>query len=181
MNITNIDQNTTNALFDFSQRSDLLISIAKSSDYIVPIILILVIALIGIKVYKNKCLEKSLIAKLTLALILSIATSELLKLVIKRPRPFIDTELTPIISASGYSFPSTHSAIFASLVVVAFSINKKLGYLVLLFAVLGSLSRVFAGVHFLSDVIAGFILGSIISVIVIKTINTLSSCQVNNK
>lgn len=181
MNIANIDHNITTTLFDLSQSSNFLISISKSSDYIIPVILILVIAFIGIKIYKSNCLEKSLITKLALAPILSIATTELLKLIIKRPRPFIDLDLTPIISASGYSFPSTHSAIFASLTIVAFSINKRLGYLVMMFAIAGSLSRVFAGVHFLSDVIIGFILGSVVSIYTIKTINALSSCQVRNK
>lgn len=88
----------------------------------------------------------------------------MLKLIIQRPRP----DEYRIIDASGYSFPSGHSMIsmafycFIIYLICKYVNNKILKYF--LIGLLGSLiiligvSRVYLGVHYVSDVIAGFII-----------------------
>jgi undecaprenyl-diphosphatase len=93
-------------------------------------------------------------------------TSSEAKLVVHRHRPSLPH---PIVHASGYSFPSGHAAAAASiylpLAVLLLSsrrsaIRRGTVGLALVVCVLVSMSRVVLGVHFPSDVIAGFALGA---------------------
>ena len=59
-----------------------------------------------------------------------------------------------------HSFPSGHAARAAMLALVGWGIGPAwLGFLLLIWAILVSLARVVVGVHYLSDIVAGFILG----------------------
>lgn len=101
------------------------------------------------------------LAVLTIGVLLNM----LLKAIFQRPRPSID----PILTLSEYSFPSGHamnSFIFYSTLsyfVYHFTRNKKLVVIISLFALcmilLIGFSRVYLGVHYPSDVLAGYIAG----------------------
>lgn len=78
----------------------------------------------------------------------------------QRPRPFIANNVNLL---SNYldkaSFPSGHAAFFFALSTVVFFYNKKIGALFLLGSFLISLARVFSGIHWPSDILAGAIIG----------------------
>lgn len=88
-----------------------------------------------------------------------------LKNIYQRPRPSI----THLVEASGYSFPSGHSMgsmlIMGGLIVVLHRrIQSKTlrilsELLVALLIILIGWSRIYVGVHYLTDVLAGFLLG----------------------
>ncbi len=81
------------------------------------------------------------------------------------PRPYEKTDLPPLIpkDKKGESFPSRHCA-SAFIIAGAFLyINICLGILFSVLALLVALSRVFAGVHFVRDIVASFLYSSALS------------------
>jgi undecaprenyl-diphosphatase len=75
-------------------------------------------------------------------------------------RPFVVNNFTPLIPhAANNGFPSDHTTLcmfFASLV---FYNNKKLGIVGFILTLLVGLSRVAAGVHSITDIIGGLVIG----------------------
>lgn len=87
------------------------------------------------------------------------------------PRPFVSLPLTnKLVSASPaenlQSFPSGHAIFFFALSAVIYSFNKKLGIFFLICSTLMGIARIFIGVHWPSDILAGAVLGIIVGVIV---------------
>ena len=92
---------------------------------------------------------------------------ELVKAMVARPRPTLWVWLIP---ASGYSFPSGHAVAGAALYPLLGWLalrgrgRGRLGYgLGLAIGVFVGLSRLYAGVHWPSDVLAGWALGAALS------------------
>lgn len=89
--------------------------------------------------------------------------NELIKNLVRRPRPFLTfTELTTVIPRPGqFSFPSGHSsASFAAAVVFYRNLPKKYGVLAIVLAALIAFSRLYVGVHYPTDVLAGALVGA---------------------
>ena len=105
-----------------------------------------------------------------IAFILSDQLSvNVLKPFFSRARPYVEfTQLFPLVeSAPKYSFPSTHaSSIFAVTVIISYYYRKFLP-LSLLIACLVSFSRIYVGVHYPYDVVAGAIFGTTCAFLVI--------------
>lgn len=97
------------------------------------------------------------------ALIMSlICTNILLKPLVQRTRPWLVVEgLTALVAEHDMnSFPSGHtSAALAAAVACLGTLPKKWGGVVLALAVLMGLSRLYVGVHYPSDVLAGALVG----------------------
>ncbi len=95
----------------------------------------------------------------------------ILKPTIMRPRPFVeDSDLTVLCELAGmdlptgYSMPSGHAAVTAALAVSIMLYSWKLGIPAIIYALLVGFSRVFLCVHYFTDVLAGFALGTVIAV-----------------
>ncbi|MCR8487307.1 MAG: phosphatase PAP2 family protein [Crenarchaeota archaeon] len=91
---------------------------------------------------------------------------ESLKNIVRRPRPYVlFNSIEPLVKSDGFSFPSGHSsAAWALALPFMMVINShKVKFALVLFATLMSFSRVYCGVHFLSDVIFGGCIGYVIS------------------
>lgn len=149
--------------FFYAIRSPLLTQIMEFFSFLgkdvwifssAPIIIIL-----AVKKHKKEAFLFSI------ALIMGYVINISIKWFIARPRPLI----SPLMLESFYSFPSGHSMdsfVFYSLVaffVFRFTRNKKLSITIsilsLMLVVLISISRVYLGVHYPTDVIAGMIGG----------------------
>lgn len=113
------------------------------------------------------------------------ALNQVLKLIIQRPRP----EGFRLIEETGYSFPSGHSmasmAFYGLIIYFIFKYvkNRKLKIaictmLALLIVSIG-ISRIYLGVHYASDVIAGFVISIAYLVvyitIVVKTMGIMKN------
>lgn len=90
----------------------------------------------------------------------------LIKNLVQRPRPFVTfTDLQILIpTPSEFSFPSGHtSSSFAAAAVFFRHLPKKLGIPSVILASLVGFSRMYVGVHYPTDVIAGAIVGILLS------------------
>ena len=119
--------------------------------------------------FRSKKMSFSILLNLVIVTFLNI----FLKNIIQRPRP----DDFRLINETGYSFPSGHSMIsmayYGYLIYLIFKFvkNKKLKtflitFLCILILTIG-LSRIYLGVHYTSDVIAGFVLS--VSYLIIYT------------
>lgn len=95
------------------------------------------------------------------SLLLSVVTGNLLKNTFARPRP--STEIFRNVAAnelSTFSFPSGHATtIGAAYGYLSRIVAKKLKILFAVAVIVAAYSRIYLGVHFLSDVLVGLLLG----------------------
>lgn len=148
--------------------SKIVVFISKSGDTIVEIILTILIFCFFYIINKKKEAFFYALNILGIALI-----SEGLKFIIKRPRP----EGKWLVQIGGYSFPSGHAVIpmFSALLIIYFILSnfrkRILAYILSIFIFiycgLIGLSRVYVGVHYISDVIGGWMIGFIWAFIVL--------------
>ncbi len=88
--------------------------------------------------------------------------TELFNLFYFRLRPPLVFGFDPLIKLSDLSsFPSGHATFYFALALSVFHFSKKRGWIYIFSAILIGLARIFVGVHFLSDIIAGFAFGAI--------------------
>lgn len=93
-----------------------------------------------------------------------IVTNLTIKPLISRPRPWLDWPIIPLVTENDpNSFPSGHTcAAFAAAMVWVRTLPRKAGRIgAAAAAVLMGLSRLYVGVHYPSDVLAGALIGSL--------------------
>ena len=139
--------------------SDTLTPIVKVITNFGGIVCLVILAILSFVIIKNKKIGLAIIGNLGISAFLNY----ILKIILQRPRP----TGYRLIEETGYSFPSGHS--MASMAFYGFFIylvyknvkNKyaKWGLITVLslLIILIGLSRVYLGVHYLSDVLGGFL------------------------
>ena len=108
---------------------------------------------------------------INVASIASVVVNNIIKIIIKRERP----NFLVLSNETSYSFPSGHSMIsilfFGSIIYLVNKYNikykKTITILLSIFIILVGLSRLYLGVHFLTDVIGGYLCGFIALIIII--------------
>ncbi len=95
--------------------------------------------------------------------------AHILKFFIGWPRP-VDSlkDIITLFEKTGYGFPSGHAAFFMALAFSIYFSHKKAGYAFMALAVLVSLARISAGVHYPVDILGGFLLGALVAYLVKK-------------
>ena len=105
-----------------------------------------------------------------------IINNQIIKNMVRRPRPFVTfTDLKILIpTPSEYSFPSGHtSSSFAAAAVFYRHLPKKVGIPSVVLAGLIGFSRLYVGVHYPTDVLAGVIMGILLSYLAEFLVNNL--------
>ena len=103
----------------------------------------------------------------------ALFTNVILKNVVARARPFNASSLYNAFwieagasSVSEFSFPSGHTTVFmTSMTALFLSTNKKKSWVVYIFVVLTGFARVYLIVHYLTDVLAGLLVGGATGII----------------
>ncbi len=85
--------------------------------------------------------------------------------------------LNPATFKSWSSFPSDHAALFFALATGIYLVSRRMGWLVYLYtAVVIALPRVYLGIHYPSDILAGALLG----VVAASTVRVVALCRLVN-
>ncbi|MGW1269014.1 phosphatase PAP2 family protein [Streptomyces sp. NPDC002491] len=86
---------------------------------------------------------------------------------VERPRPFLDHQgLEVLVSGkTDYSFVSDHATLTMAMAVGLFVANRKFGLVGIGVALLEGFCRVYMGVHYPTDVIGGFALGTAVALL----------------
>lgn len=122
---------------------------------------IIVVGVISMFIIKDKKTNVSF----AICLILGVTINNVIKVIFARARP----DVNPLMIENTYSFPSGHSMmsmiLYGYLIYIIYNKFKNKKYKLLLISVLSILifcigfSRIYLGVHYVSDVIGGFVLG----------------------
>lgn len=111
------------------------------------------------------------------ASIIQTSLNRVIKAIVRRPRPNVDV----FIRESNFSFPSGHAMAITGLygLLIYYLYKSEIRYrkllivICVLIIVLVSLSRVYLGVHYFSDIIGGILLSSSL----VLYISNIPSCQ----
>jgi len=106
--------------------------------------------------------EKKWILPLVLSVVVAVGLTYLFKSIFAIPRPELG-----LIAAAGFSFPSGHTATVFSVIPVLNKGFSKLKWFWVGFAFFIGLTRLYLGVHYLSDIIFGGLLGYLVGLSII--------------
>jgi undecaprenyl-diphosphatase len=111
-------------------------------------------------------LDKPLLRQsvLTIALIVLVAmlVITLIKFGVRRQRPRPPGEFVQL-QYDKYSFPSGHAARLAALAVITAFLSPALGWFLGGVALMVAVARVAVGIHYVSDIVAGLVIGGLVS------------------
>lgn len=145
------------------------------------------IILLGIAFFKGGTKGKIAVISLIILIIVTDQTGyRLLKELFERVRPCnaLPDVITPVGCAGGYSFPSNHALNNFAAAVFLLRIFPKYKWIFLITATLVSISRIYIGVHYPSDVLGGAIIGSafgyVFSIIAIKIEKYITHKKINH-
>lgn len=155
----NLDLYLFNLINGFAGKSQwldyLAMFFAKYFEYFLILALLIFLA-VNFKKYWKMVAEAVVIA-----VFVRFVLAEIIRWLWFRPRPFVVENFIPLISQSPAeaSFPSGHASFYFALSAIVYCYNKKASILFLVASSLIAISRVFVGIHWPSDILAGVLLG----------------------
>lgn len=126
-----------------------------------------------------KLRKTGLMASVALA-VETLIVNVMLKPLVGRIRPYFINEAIEVLTRrpGDFSFPSGHTgSCFAVAGVFLFCLPKRYGIPAMVFAVLMGISRMYVGVHYPTDVLAGAFIGMAVAFAAVKTMKSLECRQ----
>ena len=141
------------------------------SDYLVPVSLALALIALWF-VGKDRATRKMHQIGVFVALS-SMAFASLAVFTINaayfRPRPFVDHDVTLLFyQPTDSSFPANAVAATFGIAAAVWSVNRRWGTVLLVGASLHGIARVYAGVHYPMDIVAGALIGIVVTSLVFR-------------
>lgn len=168
--------------FQSESVTSILIFVTDLGDKLAYVIIVLILLFILIKFLKRYLQSIFLV----IAVLGSWGLNEFLKAAFERARP----EIAHLVQEDGYSFPSGHAmvalAAYGMIGYIIWSIRREQGkvawfvpaFVAILIIAIGT-SRVYLGVHYPSDVIAGFTAGAVWLMVCIYSMRLIRYYQWN--
>ena len=141
------------------------------SDYLMPIALALMLIFMWfIDPDRELRVQRQLGVFVALAsMALSNSVVFILNFFYFRPRPFVDNDVSLLFyEPTDSSFPSNAVAAVFGLAFGIWGVNRRLGYFALAAAILYGLARVYAGVHYPLDILAGAVIAAPVTYLVFR-------------
>lgn len=162
-----------NYFYSFAHKSSLL-------DFVIVFIAewygLIILALLFFYLYKHRDDLKKGVGDILVVGITAVAAwfiAHFFKDVFHTLRPFdVLSWVDPLIYKTGFAFPSGHATFFMALASVLWYYHKYLGLFFGFSAVIIGIARVSAGVHWPLDIVGGWILGAMISIVAHKVLSS---------
>ncbi len=166
-----MDISILNFFFHLSQANPWLASLAVFfSNYVVYLLPVIV----AIYVFYTEKKSYRKVAYVTCVVIAAVgATNLVLKHIFSISRPFVTLNYVPLAQIASLSFPSAHATLAGALFVatwLSLSKHQWFTWLVGILCLCIGISRIMLGVHYPSDILAGFLWGGLASYIGYKVL-----------
>lgn len=109
------------------------------------------------------------------AVIARLGVTELIRFLYHRPRPFSALPAHQLLTDNAWSFPSGHATFFFAMATAIYLYNKKWGVFFFTAAILMTISRVIAGIHYPSDIVGGALIGITVACVVFHIARRMSA------
>jgi undecaprenyl-diphosphatase len=101
--------------------------------------------------------------------LVAFGVNDALKMAVRENRPCQDMRVVATLEAcpahGDWSFPSNHAALAAAAAVALLFVSRRLGAVALVAAGLMAASRVWVGLHYPHDVVAGMLVGALVALL----------------
>ena len=141
----------------------LAVFLAEYFEYFLIVFLLLFLLL------RFKTYWKTVLGALISAVLARLIIVNFIRWIWLRPRPFIENNVNLLLEyPDKAAFPSGHAAFYFAISTVVFCKNKEAGVLFFAGTILICLARVFAGIHWPTDILAGTVVGVLSGWLVFK-------------
>ncbi|HAS85116.1 MAG TPA: hypothetical protein DCS23_03565 [Candidatus Yonathbacteria bacterium] len=170
-----MNEATFNYLYSFAHRSQWL-------DFVISFTAewygLIILAVLFVYLFKHKDNFKKGVTDLVVVSVTAVSAwfiAHFFKDVFHTLRPFdVSPAITPLVSESGYAFPSGHATFFMALASSLWFYHKRLAVFFGISAVLIGFARVSAGIHWPVDILGGLFLGYAIGTTLHKLIVSMT-------